>query len=99
MKNYFQKNQIKILISLGVAIYFICVIITQTMQIPTKDNLLAFLITIVSFTPIICGLWIYSKKVSESKKTTSKIIKCLIIFFIVVILGTELLSLYIKQSH
>lgn len=99
MKNYFQKNRIKILISLGVAIYFISVIITQTMQIPTKDNLLAFLITIVSFTPIICGLWIYSKKVSGSKKTTSKIIICLIIFFIVVILGTELLSLYIKLSH
>lgn len=87
MKNFFKKNNIIILLLLGVFIYLVSITIAELYNIPTKDNLFAFFTLLCTLIPIIYAGIIYIRKIKLVNPVRGKCLAIFIVFVIFTFIG------------
>lgn len=95
MKYFLKKNKVVILLSLVILICFFFMVDTQSMKIPSGENLIAFISMAAVIVSIIYGLLKCGQRISVSDTATNKITKYFIIFFFISVFVYVLCSLFI----
>ena len=93
MMKKIKKNSDRILIITSFAILSIFRIYTKINNISTTNTGEAFVGALLFGLPFFIGLWIYSNKIKDNRKTFSKIIKIFIIWACFVIFVTFIMFL------
>ena len=85
---FIKKHIVKILIAIGIISVVLFIVYTQLNNIPTKNTWAAFIGFILFYAPVLTGAWIASEKMKEKRKTFSIVIKGIIIFYCISLVGS-----------